>query len=224
MRTPQPLSLPSLSLLAPNKAVAKAATAWTTLIDRHRDEVARLRGLEGDRPRAVDADRSALAGALRANKADPGDKATQAADATIADCRRRVDALVVACDDARAELIETIEAERNAIQAHAAGTTADARARLLEVLTDLEVARAAVATSLTLGAWLTRFPTVTSKVAPPMLVTVPDLMGANGEPLPWATVLDALRAMGAPARQTPVARPAGQPFRQMVADATPGAA
>jgi hypothetical protein len=157
--------------------------------DRHL-ALTRLGKLENDRARAVEADRRALAKALRAGGDDPGDSAVEKIDKDMANTRRQVEALEIAIEEAEQELIGVVDENQAAwienVEDEIAGVSQD----YLAAVDALEAARERLSSSVGLKRFLHTFPEhgYTSGHWP-----VFGLIARSGEPFNWDEVVEALR-------------------------------
>lgn len=157
--------------------------------DRH-VALTRLAKLENDRTRAIEADRRALAKALREGKEDPGDKSVEKIDKDMASTRRVVESLEIAIEEAEAELIGVVD-EHQADWLTATDDEIDAVAQdYLAAVDALEAAREKLTASVGLKRFLNTFPEhgYTAGHWP-----VFGLLGRNHEPYQWDQVIEALR-------------------------------
>ncbi len=197
--------------LPPTIAVPKVAAAAEELVkfhDEHRAAVEKVYDLEQRRHEAVEADSAAYARAIRAAKPDPGQKITEKHDAELAASRRRWDALAKARASAEADFVAAVQKHRGEWLAQLEQERTEAEDGYAAALDALEVARNhLVQVRGTIG-WLDRFPgrVMWKGVAPAV-----GLENRHGEPTPWPTVVEALRAEAAP--PPPSSPPEVRPLR-----------
>lgn len=154
-----------------------------------------LRALEDDRQAAVNADRQAVADALRAGKPAPDETRIAAADTAIAAARRRVEALQIAVSDQAATLAASVDRHRDAWLGDVEQRIARGHTDLAGAIETVAAARGSLADLYTLRSWL-RGKNATS--APRFLSHIDGLQTLAGEPMPWPIVEQALRALAAP--------------------------
>lgn len=143
---------------------------------------------------AREADRTAYAIALRKGRADPGSKAVNAATATLENARRTADALLLATQAAKDDLIAVVEDRREQLAADAAAQVAEARGRLREAMIAVRVAADDLGQATSAAGWCQRFPDAGGGAGGVRLL---GLMAPNGDPRTLAEVLTALEIFAA---------------------------
>lgn len=191
---PQPIELPPGGIDHPK--VKPVADVYAELREQERRAAARYAELQEARSRAMQADRQALADAKRAGKPDPGYDAVTKADEAIDAQRRELEALEVAVDDQRGELVAAVAKYRGDYAKRIDGQTAQARKRYAEAVEALAEAHAQLADAASVRLWLDGFPESTRWR--PALVRVASLRTPAGEPYDVASVLDGLREHAEP--------------------------
>lgn len=183
----------------PNKAVQKVADELRRL-EGERDKAGNER-VKAERARgaAVDADRQAHAGAIRAGKSgDPGAPATDKADAAIAKARRREQALATAVGQAREEFRAAVHGHRGELEAAAEERVAEARERYARALEALVDAHRELGEANGFAAWLADLERgyAPAKHTP----AVRGLKGMSGDAPPFEQVAAALAVVAEPLR------------------------
>jgi hypothetical protein len=153
----------------------------------------RLGGLRHRRERAVEADRVALAQAIREEKPDPGDKTVEKFDKELLACNRRLEALEVALDEAEVELIDVIDRHRNEWLEQAEAKLDSAYETYAEAIETLAAAGDAVAREWGLVRWIKNFPEeeVAYRVRGSYVI---GLKATHGDPYSLFQIIEALRA------------------------------
>lgn len=196
------ITLPPVELIG-NAPIAKAAREYQQLLHDLAAERSKLRGLEEQRAKAEEADREALATAIRKGKPDPGSKAIDAANSAILACNRRIDALERATAGALADLRaaghEHGSAWRKALDHDLTAARADLAAKVEEVAQ----AHQRIAQTHALREWIATLDG-TGRWAPAKFAShLPALRGRSGDPLPVEATLAALRELAQPPATVP---------------------
>ena len=183
--------------------IRAAVTEYNRLYDALTASQTKLTQLREDHRRMLEGEASDHAAAIRAGKADPGVKRSTKLAAEIDTEVRTIEALERAVGEARRELGAAVGEHREAWQATLTKRRAEARARYLDAVTAVEVARVGLGEAFNLTNWVAAFPGP-AKWAPGAYFTqVPSPVAQAANPLTIESVLDALRTLGAP----PVPRP-----------------
>lgn len=201
------LRVPTADMVDDRK-VADALREYARLREERNAAAAAVQDLEASRGSAAEADRQALADALRRGEQDPGDVRTREAEAAIADAQRRADALSVAARDAGRELVATVERQRAALEAKLGRREEAARRAIGDAVDALAAAHDALDEVLSLAGWLREFPA--GKWPRKYLGRTPGLLQPNGSPHSTADVLAALRRLAE--RPEPSKQAAGRPL------------
>ena len=195
-------SSPPVSAITDRK-IAEVITEYEKLRAKRDAEYEALYALEDKRADAVAADRKALAGALRANRDDPGDAHTRKLDAEILATKRRAEALDVAVGDASDEALAVIERQRAPWSAALEKREREARVEMAKAVDALAEARDVIAETKALQKWLDLIPRSALWPQGGYLTNVPALRGQNGAPLYFGAVVDALRELAEPPEPNP---------------------
>lgn len=132
----------------------RAAFARIEKVERaHTAAVARLQELRAEIGPAEGRDRAALAEALIDGKREPAPEAEQLR-AEVEQQERRVDALVVAIDRARAQIPKLVDENRTDWRGQAMRELAREQQRYRNAINELEAAREALNNAATLVSWL----------------------------------------------------------------------
>jgi len=198
---PRPLELPEAAISDPK--VKPAAEKYAELRQQEHVAADSLFREREARAKAMQADRQALADAKRAGKPDAGPAAVLAADAAIEAARRDLEALEIAVDDQRRELVATVAKQRVTWERRIHEQTRELRAAYAAAVESVAAAHEALATSTSLGLWLSGFPDVSRWR--PSLVYVSSMRTAAGEPAAYDAILQALRDHASPAVPAPAA-------------------
>lgn len=183
--------------------VKAAAEEYRKLVAELREEWGRYKVAEEGRRRAEDADRADFAAALRAGKADPGQKKLQEADVAILASSRRIDALQVAVAASRSELVDCVERHRTEWESSLEVETTEAAETFATAVDAMAAAHDALAEVLALRGWLSRMPGRAVWSQAGFTSAVPALARPGYDPPTWAVVLAAVREQAVlPARAT----------------------
>jgi hypothetical protein len=166
------------------------AAEYRKLIGDRQAAYHRLSSLEDQRTKAIDADRRALAKALREGGEDPGDTAVEKIDADMAACRRLIESLELAIDEAESDLMGVVDEHQPAwVKEVDAEVDADAQ-EYLAAVEHVEAMRTKLAETVALKRFLNTFPEhgYNSSHWP-----VWGLLARHGDPYRWDEVIDALR-------------------------------
>src|SRR5215211_69389 len=98
---------------APWDELKEAREEYERLMQERRVTNRRLGALMRERDSAINRDRMALAQAIKEGKAEPGDKNVQQVEKEVAACRRRIEAIEIALDDAEQALIDVVDEYRD---------------------------------------------------------------------------------------------------------------
>jgi hypothetical protein len=163
---------------------------YRDLVSKRHVAQTRLGTLENQRARAIEADRRALAKALRAGGEDPGDKTVEKIDKDLANTRRQIESLEIAIYDAEADLVAIVDEHQAEWLANTDDEIEVVAQEYLVAVDALEAAREKLTASVGLKRFLYSFPEhgYTSghwKVF--------GLIGQNGDPFDWMQVVAALR-------------------------------
>lgn len=189
-------------------AVAEAADHYRKIHGEHSAAADQLRDLEERRQQAVEADRAAYASAIRAGKADPGQKAVEKLDAEMLATRRRTEALAVAVEDAEAELRAAIGTAKDEWSALLDRQAAESRDHYDSALAALEGAVEQLREVNGIASWLNRFPAERMPYKPGGPSAVRSLVSPNGAGYFVGAVLEAMRSVNEPhpSPTTPIRR------------------
>jgi len=200
------LTLPDLDQLA---------MAWPELRDRiseynrlageHRAASAALEALLASRPAAIEADRLAYAAALRLGKDDPGTTALAKLNARITTASRKAEALAAAVQSTARDIAAAVEGRRAALLDDVDQALGEDRDALAHAVTAWVAARTRLDQHRALRSWIALFPQRT-KWTPTVSMPVRGIDTANGEPISFPEIAQALRADAA--EPAPVAEPA----------------
>lgn len=175
----------------------KVASDYETLRRERKVTNSRLRSLEREREKAVEADRLALAEAIRKGKkgGDAGAKEADRIDREIAACNRRLEALEEALDMVENDVLLVVDEHREAWITETSALHDEARQEYAEAVERLSTARDSVSQRFALLYWLTHFPSeemgaVSYRVRGSYL---PSLRASHGDPYTFAEVASALR-------------------------------
>lgn len=191
------------------KELEEAVDAYEKLKQERKVTGARLGELTRKREQAIEADRRALAKAIREGKRDPGGKAVEQIEKEIKACNRRLEALEEALDDAESDLAAVVEEHRKEWSEEAEAEFLEAREEYAAAVEALNEARAVFAERRQLLAWVRRFPdeqtgSLSFRVRDSYL---PRLSAPSVDPYTFSTVVEALRE----AAQVDASRVAGDP-------------
>jgi len=183
------------------KEFEEAAEAYRQLQRERKVTDTRLRSLVNSREGAINADRMALAKSIREGKPDPGDKTVEKIEKEIQACKRRLEAIEHALDDAESELIEVVDDYRDDWLPETEEALAQAREEYAEKVEALAKARARVSAAWGLVHWVRHFPNaevgaISYRVRGSV---VGRLKGLNSDPYPFDQVIAALREDAEPA-------------------------
>lgn len=182
--------------LPPESAVPeelqKPVKEYRDLIARRHAALTRVGALENQRHRAIEADRVALARALREGGEDPGDKKVKQLDKDLTQTRRMIEALEVAIEEAEQELIGIVDDNRSKWLESAEVYLEGDVAQYLDAIEQVEQARMKLFEGLAIRSFLNGFPESKGYV-PSTGGRVPGLLGRNHEPYRWDEVMEALR-------------------------------
>jgi hypothetical protein len=187
----------------------KAVSAYRDLFKEKRVAAARLGTLNDERVKALEADRAALAKAIRTGKADPGSDAVEKIDKEIEVCKRRYEALDVAIEDVEMELLDVLAEHREAWLEDVEKSVATASRRYEKTIEPLNKARLELAQARSLRRWLTNFPE-TEHSFREVIPSVRNLMAPSGDPYGWAQVVAALQADAIPPEAQAIVIPWGR--------------
>jgi hypothetical protein len=184
------------------KELEEAVDAYEKLKRERKVTNSRLAGLTREREKAIEADRRALAKAIKEGKRDPGNKAIERIEKEIQACNRRLEALEEALDDAEGDLIAVVDEHREAWVEEAEAAHLEAREAYAEAVEELSLSRTVLAERFSLYSWVKHFPdeelgTLSYRVRDSYL---PGLLASWGDPYTFTDVLVALRedAQGRP--------------------------
>jgi hypothetical protein len=199
----------------------EAAEAYRQLLRERKVTSTRLRSLVNSREKAIVKDRAALAVAIREGKPDPGDKTVEKIEKEMQACKRRLEALEHALDDAESDLVAVVDDHRDGWLPETEEALAKAREEYAERVEEVAKARARVSAAWGLAHWLRHFPNeevgaISYRVRSSL---VPPLKSQNGDPYPFETVISALRDDAQPAPATPPVIPWGASATEMLANA-----
>lgn len=178
-------------------AVRKAAEEHAELTARAIEARREVDQLRRGRVQAVERDREQYAGALRAGKRDPGQKAVADHDKRIAEAERKAEALALAATQAEGDLAAAVAAHRDELRRTAEARAADARDAFAAAVEAVAETHAALGEALTAEAWVRNFPDrVKLNAVPAALSRLEGLRacGPRDESVGWAGAVEALRA------------------------------
>lgn len=171
----------------------KAKENYEKLRAERRATEKRLGGCRVKRERAIQADRVALAKALKDGTKEPTEDAVAQIDKEILACNRRLGALEIALDNAEAELIETLDLHRDGWLEEVSEKVDEAYAKYSAAVEELAKGADAIAYAWSLFRWVRFFPdTETSFRVRGSWVA--GLKTPNGDPYYQQDVIAALRA------------------------------
>ena len=156
--------------------------------DRHLAQT-KLGKLENERRRAVEADRLALARALREGAKDPGDTKVEQIDQEMANTRRTIEALEVAIEEAEADLITLVDEHQAEWLEQQERTVSHVSEEYSGAIRLLMGARDKLASAVALQRFLRTFPEHDYREGH---WPVYGLIGRNDDPFRWDQVIDAL--------------------------------
>jgi hypothetical protein len=170
---------------------------YRDLVGRRHAALTRIGVLESKRARAAEADRLALARALREEKPDPGDKSVEKIDKDLANTRRIIESLEIAIEEVEQELIGIVD-EHQAEWLESANEQIEAETQeYVAAIDTLEAARSKVAASVGLKRFLHTFPEHGYSAGHwpvfGLLRVGSQGPGDPGEPYFWNDVVEALR-------------------------------
>lgn len=169
-----------------------------------------LARLEDGRRGALAADRAAYAEALAGGKSDPGTAALDEHDARIREARRRTEALAVAVERASDDLAGAMEKHGPAWDKQVSAELAEARTAYAAAVEAMAAARQRVGVlAATLGFIESGGRQRVFRSALP--ITMPSLVGRNGEGMLADAVIDALRSEASPPAPPPPPPPEPRP-------------
>ncbi len=183
-----------------HKRIRAAAAEYARLLGEHQASSTAAHGLEQARHEAVEVDRRAYADALRAGKGkdDPGQPATERADAEILKTRRREEALAVAVAAARTDLIDAVDQHRDEWAAALQKQLEGARDKLREAVDQVSAAHADLAEAHAGVSWLEAFPEQSLWRPGRFAAQLPALRTPSGDAVPTAAAIAALRELAEP--------------------------
>jgi DNA repair exonuclease SbcCD ATPase subunit len=185
------LSLPETDFAELNEA----KTTYEQLLRERKVTEQRLRTLEREREDLVEKERRELAQAIKKGKTlkDQG-KREERIEKEVAACKRRLEAIEEALDDAENDLIIVLDGHRDEWIPDVEGSLDEILSEYSEAVEALAEVRARVSSKYTLLRWLRGFPETeqTYNVAPGIAL-LPRLRAAHGEPYRFDEVLEALR-------------------------------
>jgi hypothetical protein len=171
----------------------RAWGAYNDLWDQLQAEHRKADQLQRDKAQAVDADRQALADAIRAGKNEPTETAVKRVEAAIAKCERQIDALNIALDDAAEQLDATVAQVRDQWATDLSATMMDARTRVAEAIDEIEVALGVIHDARTATYWVLNYqPGKPMKPVHPAPLALP---APSGDDYTTGLVLAALRRL-----------------------------
>jgi uncharacterized protein YukE len=184
----------------------EAAETYRRLVQERNVTARRLGGLQGERVRAVEQERHALAAWLKSDRStkEPDSSKVAKIDKEIKAAERRLLAVEEAIDDAISDLIAVVDEHRDEWREDAERALAQERAQYAEAVEALAQAREKVSAAYALTSWVNGFPEFEQTFRVRGAV-VGSLKAENGEPYWFAQVVDALRqdatqTVGAPRR------------------------
>jgi ribosomal 50S subunit-associated protein YjgA (DUF615 family) len=183
-----PFTLPPKSQVWPE--LQGPIEEYRELIQKRHVEHVRLGKLENDRARALEADRRALAKALRQGGEDPGDKKIKEIDRKLAETRRTIEALEIAIYEAEADLVGVVDEHQSEWLENTTDEIAQVAQEYLVAVEAIEAAREKLISSVALKRFLHTFP---EHGYQPGHWPVYGLIGRNEEPFRWDQVTEALR-------------------------------
>jgi hypothetical protein len=176
---------------SPWPELKKVAEQYEKLARERRVTGTRLGGLEGERTRAIEQDRIALAKAIKDGKDDPGSKRVEKIEKEIAACKRRLEALEEALDMASGDLIATVDEHREEWSEEAQSELEAVQSVYAEAVEALASAREEVSAQYALFRWVRMFPDEpTYRIRGSFLTT---LRAQHGDPYFFSQVVDSLR-------------------------------
>jgi chromosome segregation ATPase len=187
----------------------KAVESYRDLLMQRRVAAARLDTLNDERIKALEADRAALAKAIRAKKPDPGSGAVEKIDKEIVVCKRRFEALDVAIEQAELDLLAAIEENRETWIAETEESVESVSRKFEETIEPMNAARLELASLRSLRNWLTRFPDEQASYRH-IVPSIQSLLAPSGDPYQWGQLVEALIAEVHPKNTTPVVIPWGR--------------
>jgi seryl-tRNA synthetase len=178
----------------------KVSKAYRELAQERQVTSRRVGALVNDRERAIHQDRDALARAIREGKPDPGNKKIEQIEKETEACRRRVEALELALDDAESEIMDVLDEHRSEWAEEVRAEVLEAQAAYAEAVEAVAAARHKVSMKFSLLFWIEGFPdTQTSYRVRGSYVG--KLKAQNGDPYIFDQVVEALREDAQPAFQ-----------------------
>lgn len=159
--------------------------------------------IQVEREKAVEADRRALATAIRDGKAEPPAKAVAKIEAEIEACERRREALDLLLHESEVAINGLVNSQREA-WAEEVGELLDAARR--DALEQVATLRAALTRFDGLGSlrwWVTEFPVPKDLAEPALRSVARGLTAPNGEPYRVSTLLDVVASSLEPLLVTP---------------------
>jgi hypothetical protein len=153
--------------------------------------------LEDKRLRAIEDDRVALGKAIKEGTPDPGDKNVEKIEKEIRACRRRLEALEPALDEAEIDLLDVLDAHRDEWVAQLEAKHAEAQTKYAEAVEALNAARSEVSQAFALLRWVKHFPEEEQSFRV-RGAHVGTLKNQRGDMYPFAEVVAALREDATP--------------------------
>lgn len=168
----------------------KPVQEYRELLGKRHAAYNRIGVMENKRTKAIEADRLALARALREGKDDPGDKSVEKIDKDLKATRRIIESLEIAIEEAEQELIGVVDDNQAAwLEDVDESITADAQ-EYVAAIEAVETARTKLTESVAMKRFLRSFP---EHGYSPGHWHVFSLISPNGDPFRWDQVIDALR-------------------------------
>jgi len=199
------LTLPDLDQLGMDWPELRDRIAeYNRLATEHRAASAALEALLASRPAAIENDRAAYAEAIRAGKADPGESNLSKLNTRVTSANRKAEALAAAVQSTARDIAAAVEGRRAALLHDVDQALGEDRDALAHAVTAWVAARTRLDQHRALRSWIDLFPGRT-KWIPTVTTPVRGFDTANGEPLSFPELAQALHADAEPA---PVAEPA----------------
>jgi hypothetical protein len=177
---------------APWPELQKAKDEYERLRGERKATEKRLGGLRGKRHHAEQADRLALAQALKDGTKEPSEDKIEKIDKEVLACNRRLEALEIALDNAEVELIEVLDLHRDEWLEEVSANVDEAYGKYAEAVEALVGASDAISYQWALFRWVRFFPETEMSFRTRGGV-VAGLKAPNGDPYFAHEVLAALR-------------------------------
>jgi uncharacterized protein YukE len=182
------------------------AAKYREVVGKRNAAARRLSGLQGELQRATDADRIALAKAIKEGAKDPGPSRVEKIKKEIAACERFLASSEEAVDMALQDVIDAVDEHRDEWQGEAEEALQEARRAYAETVEEMVAAKEHVSAKYALLAWVAGFPEqeLTFRVRGSY---GGGLKAENGDPYFFSQVIDALRADAAKTEGAPQGDP-----------------